>query len=171
MRFFLLSLLLLSVFIAQTGFLPNFLISSAIPNILFVILIFFAFGRFDFRELMALAFFTGILLSVYSGSAFGADLLAVLASVYLVNFLAYNFFGKENFFVFCAGVAVGSVFYKIFYFGVLKSYELSGIAPISVPILKLIAQVSAISVVVNVFSAAILYPFLKKAISLIQNNK
>lgn len=171
MRFFLLSLLLLLVFIIQTGFLPNFLTSSAIPNILFVILIFFAFGRFDFRELMVLAFCAGVLLSVYSGSAFGADLLAVLAGVYLINFLAYNFFGKENFFVFCAGVAVGSVFYKIFYFGVLKSYELSGIASISVPSLKLIAQVSAISVVANVFSAAILYPLLKKVTNSIKNNK
>lgn len=167
MRFFLFGLLLFFVFIFQISFLPVFLMFWAIPNILFVSLIFFSFSRFDFRELMALAFYVGILLSIYSGSAFGVILLAILTSVSLMNFLAYNFFGKVNFFVFCAGVAVGSVFYEIFYLSSLKLYELLEIAPVSVPNFNLVVWIASVSIIANVLSAAVLYLPLKKTISLV----
>lgn len=171
MRIFLLSFLLFFVFIFQISFLPAFLIFWAVPNILFILLIFLSFSRFDFRELMVLAFFAGVLLSIYSGSVFGAILLATLASISLINFLAYNFFGKANFFVFCAGVAVGSVFYEIFYFGISKSYELLNISSMPVFNFNLFVKISAISVASNVLFAAISYLPLKKIGSLIEKNK
>lgn len=171
MRIFLLSFFLFFVFVFQISFLPAFSTSWAVPNALFVLLIFLSFSRFDFRELMILTFFVGVLSSIYSGSVFGAVLLAILISIFLINFLAYNFFGKANFFVFCSGVAIGSIFYEFFYFIILKLYELFKISSMPIFDFNLFIKIFAISVVSNVLLATVIYLPLKKIGNLIGINK
>lgn len=169
MKFFLFLSLLFFLFIAQIGVLPHFLVLGLSPNIMLVSAFIFAFFTMDYRELMIFSFLAGFLLDVYSGVPFGIVLLSFILSVVLVDFLAYNFLGRDNVFVVCVGAAFGSVSYFIIYFNILKLYEFFKVFPETGLGVAQFSKIAIFSVILNILGVVILYFPLKKFIKFTDN--
>lgn len=157
-------LFIIFLFVIQMGALPHFSVFGLSIDILLLSAFIFAFFVTDYRDLMTYSFAAGFLLDVYSGVPFGIVLLSFVLSVIFVNFLAYNFLGRENIIVVCTGAAIGSLAYFLIYFIILKSYGLFKIYPeITVGVI-LFSKAAIFSIILNTLSAAVLYVPFKKFI-------
>lgn len=171
MRFILFILLFAFLFVVQMGVLPHFLVFGFSLNILLVSAFVFAFLMTIYRDLIIYAFISGFLLDVYSGVPFGIVLLSFVLSVITVNFLAYNFFGRENIFVVCIGAAVGSLAYFLIYFGIMKAYGLFKFSPELAVGALLFSKAAFFSIILNTAGTVILYAPLKKFMKFTDNFK
>ena len=111
------------------------------------------------------------LLDIYSGIPFGIILLSFVLSVILVNFLAYNFLGRENILVVCVGAAIGFLVYCFIYFSISGLYDFLEFSPEIGMGAALFLKAAIFSIILNTLGAAILYIPLKKIISFADNFK
>lgn len=160
---FFVALLFTSV-IMQISVLPHIPILN-VANILLVLAVFFAFYFPDYRHIAIFAFFSGFIADIYSASPFGVVLLSFISVMFLIDFLAKNFFGKADLFIIIAGMVVGSILYFGFYFGFLKIYEILQIASHSNFIVAFSPKTVAISIVSNILIIAAFYFPMKKNIN------
>lgn len=147
--------------IIQISVLPHIPILN-VANILLVLAILFAFYFSDYRHIAIFAFFSGFVADIYSASPFGVVLLSFVFAIFLIDFLAKNFFGKADLLVIIAGAAVGSILYSGFYFGFLKIYEILKIAPHFNYIVAFSPKIIALSIVSNIIMIAVFYLPMKK---------
>lgn len=171
MRFLLFLLFLLFLFVAQISVLPHFLILGFSFSVMLISAFIFAFLVVDYKELMIFSFSSGFLLDVYSGIPFGIILLSFVLSVILVNFLAYNFLGRENIFVVCIGSAIGFLAYYLIYFSISGLYDLFNFSPEIGTGVALFSRAAIFSIILNTLWVAVLYVPLKKFISFADNLK
>lgn len=122
MRFFLFVSLLLFLLIVQISALPHFSIMGAVPNLLFLVSVFFIFYVLDYWELMVFSFMAGFLIDVYSGIPFGIILISFILAIASVHFLAYNFFGRVSFLIINISLAIGLALYFLLYFILVRLY-------------------------------------------------
>lgn len=173
MKFFLFALLLLSLLVVQISVLPHFSIMGVVPNLLFLVSIFFIFYVSDYWELITFSFMAGFFVDVYSGIPFGIILVSFILAIALVYFLAYNFFGRASFLTVSIGLAVGLALYSLSYFILFRLYEVlkfssADFAGINyIPYLKSVA----LSIILNIIFLFILYQPLKKFVSALDKYK
>lgn len=171
MRFFLFLLFFVFLFIVQIGALPHFSVLGFSLNILLVSAFIFAFFVTNYQELMAYSFMAGFLLDIYSGIPFGIVLLSFVLSVVLVDFLAYNFLGRENIFVICAGAMAGFLAYFLIYFSILRLYGFFKISPDMAVSAMLFSKTAVFSIILNILCVAVLYAPLKRFMRFADNFK
>ncbi len=81
-----------SVLLALNVVLPK--AGASAPNLLFLLVIIFAF-RQDSSEYLWLAFFSGLLLDIYSSTFFGTYTLSFLFLALIINYTTRTFFSAE----------------------------------------------------------------------------
>lgn len=150
--------------VMQISVLPHIPILD-VANILLVSAVFFAFYFPDYGHIAIFAFFSGFVADIYSASPFGVVLLSFALTIFLIDFLAKNFFGKTDLFIIIAGMAVGSILYSGFYFGFFKIYEILQIASHPNFIVAFSPKVIAVSIVSNIIIMAAFYFPMKKIIN------
>lgn len=115
MKFFFFIFILFSVIVFQTSFLPFLSPYGVKPNLILILVL----GRLifassaDFVKLLSESLLAALLADLFSGFPFGLVGLSFLTTVYLIDWLNRNIFGRINFWTVSFLVFIATLFYDL----------------------------------------------------------
>ncbi len=111
--------------IFQSSLFTNFFRNGLAPDLLLVVVIFFA-ARFDFQYLWKIIFLAGFLKDILLFFPVGANIAALALVAFVTNILVRKFIiihSSWKFFIFLVLVACGTVLYNISLDGVMRFFS------------------------------------------------
>ena len=126
--FFVLILLLATVL--QSSFLPLLNPFQTAPNLVLVLVLIWRFlrpekiiseGDWPLFEFFLGAVLAGVILDLFSGLPFGLISLSFLITIYLIDRLTKNVFGRINFWTLSVLVLIAALFYNLLLIGLTRA--------------------------------------------------
>ena len=122
-------LIFLLAWILQSSFLPLLSPFQTAPNLVLVLILIWRFlkpeqiiseGDWPLSKFFLGAGLAGVILDLFSGLPFGLISLSFLGTVYLIDWLTKNVFGRLNFWTFSILVLIATLSYDLFLIGLTK---------------------------------------------------
>ena len=123
MKVFLIILALLLAVILQTTLLPSLTILGVAPNLVLVLLLVLVIFK-GFRKIWLGIVLVGLFLDFFSGLPFGLISLALVATVYLIDWFNKNFFSAIKFWIVASSIVLGTLIYNLFLVSLTKLFQI-----------------------------------------------